>query len=157
MDFSPRTVPLENVTGTRARTRTGPGRRNGGGRARWCLLLLAALFCTADAARADLVGQPAHPPQLSAVEAAMLERNPALQPLATEAPWALRTVLNALAQSRRGGVSSSTDMSGLNRDDAAVLNQNPALREVWRSSPEAAADLLALIRAAAASGDRPAK
>lgn len=96
---------------------------------------------TAAAASSEIV--------LTDAEQAMIADNPALQGLdAAVLRQALDLIAAALKEERtgRGG------LGGLEREDVEILGRNPALLQVWQSSPEASADLLALIRAAAGSG-----
>jgi hypothetical protein len=84
---------------------------------------------------------------------AALKANPALAELARTSPQLLREVLDRLA----GAIANPTEARGgleqLSEGDLELLQQNPALFQAWRSSPEASADLLELIRVAA--GGKP--
>ena len=104
--------------------------------------LLAALVC--HAVPADLIGH-------DAPERALIEANPILERIAREHPEAFGEILDRLRapepSSRRGpearGRAEAPDgMSG------GILSENPALADYYRDSPEAALDLLRLIREA---------
>ena len=110
--------------------------------------LLAAFV--SHAAPADLVG-------LGAPERALLEANPILERIARERPEALGEILdrlNAPERSHRRGLETLDDTGDPgdtgDPDDAesGILDQNPDLADFYRESPEAALDLLRLIREA---------
>ena len=104
--------------------------------------LLAALF--SQAAPADLVGR-------EAADRALLEANPVLERIAREHPEALGPILDRLRApvppSRRGPVAAKPS-DPPDRAQDGLLAENPALADYLRSSPEAALDLLRLIREA---------
>ena len=113
-------------------------------RARWRVPagLLAALF--SQAAPADLVGR-------EAADHALLEANPVLERIARERPEALGPILDRLrapAPSSRRGPVAETPSEPPDRAQDGLLAENPALADYVRSSPEAALDLLHLIREA---------
>jgi len=83
-------------------------------------------------------------------EQAMIADNPALQELGDSA--VLRQALDLIAAALKEERTGRGGLGGLEREDVELLGRNPALLQVWQSSPEASADLLALIRAAAGSG-----
>jgi len=92
---------------------------------------------------------------LSSAEATMLEANPALSALATTSPQLLRQVLDRIAKLIANPSDARGGLQQLTEEDWKLLQQNPALFQAWRSSPEASADLLELIRVAA--GGKPRK
>lgn len=91
----------------------------------------------------------------SATEAALLEENPALAAVAATSPDQLRGVLDRLAKLIANPSDARGGLKELDEEDFRLLQQNPALFQAWRSSPEASADLLELIRVAA--GGKPRK
>ena len=102
--------------------------------------LLAAL--AAHAAPADLVGR-------EAADHALLEANPVLERIARERPEALGPILDRLrAPALRHGAAAAKPPEPPDRAQDALLAENPALADYLRSSPEAALDLLHLIREA---------
>ena len=103
--------------------------------------LLAAL-----ASPADLVGG-------EAADRALLEANPVLERIARERPEALGPILDRLrapatSSSPRHGPAAAKPSEPPDRAQDALLAENPALADYYRSSPEAALDLLRLIREA---------
>lgn len=88
-------------------------------------------------------------------EAALLRDNPALAAVATASPQLLRQVLEKLAKVVANPSDTRGGLRQLDEEDFRLLQQNPALFQAWRSSPEASADLLELIRIA--SGGKPRK
>ena len=103
--------------------------------------LLAALI--SQAAPADLVGREAG-------DRALLEANPVLERIARERPEALGPILERLrapAPSPRHGPAAAPSEPP-DRAQDGLLAENPALADYVRSSPEAALDLLRLIREA---------
>ena len=113
-------------------------------RARWRVPagLLAAL--AAHAAPADLVGR-------EAADHALLEANPVLERIARERSEALGPILDRLrapAPSSRRSPAAAKPSEPPDRAQDALLAENPALADYLRSSPEAALDLLHLIREA---------
>jgi hypothetical protein len=92
---------------------------------------------------------------LSDTEAALLKENPVLAELATTSPRLLREVLDRLARAMANPTGARGGLDQLTEGDLELLEQNPALFQAWRSSPEASADLLELIRVAA--GGKPKK
>ena len=87
---------------------------------------------------------------LTDAEQAMIADNPALQELSDSV--VLRQALDLIAAALKEERTGRGGLGGLEREDVELLGRNPALLQVWQSSPEASADLLALIRAAAGSG-----
>jgi hypothetical protein len=123
--------------------------------ARW-LAVAVALAASIAPAFADLVGSPATAPPLSATERALVAANPALADIESRDAWVLRTALDDIDAAARGTLAEPRgSFVGLDPADADTIGKNPALLEVYRSAPEAAVDLLALIRAA--GGKRPNK
>ncbi|WP_423066944.1 hypothetical protein [Devosia sp. CN2-171] len=104
-------------------------------------------------------GLVAAPPTLAAEltseQTTMLERNPALAALAANAPM-LQQAFQLIARAAAEPSGSQRGVEGLDAVDAQLLSENPALLQVWHSSPEASADLLALIKSAAGGG-KPTK
>jgi hypothetical protein len=93
---------------------------------------------------------------LSVTEKAWLEENPALAEIAATAPELLREILDKLAFAVANPSSTRGGLQPVDEETTRILGENPALMEAWRSSPEASADLLRLIRIAA-GGDKPRK
>ena len=114
-------------------------------RARWRVAagLLAAL--ASHGAPADLVGR-------DAADRALLEANPVLERIARERPDALGEILDRLRAPAPSTRRSREEAEPAEPPDGALdglLAENPALADYYRSSPEAALDLLQLIREAA--------
>ncbi len=101
-------------------------------------------------AQAEMVVIPAG---LSPAELQLVEQNPALAELAGD-PQALRAALDLIATALANPSNTRGGLDDLDATDVKLLGQNPALLQVWRSSPEASADLLLLIRTAA-GGSKP--
>ena len=104
--------------------------------------LLAALV--SQAAPADLVGRDA-PVQ------ALIEANPVLERIARERPEALGEILDRLRAPDPSLRRSPRTPDRTEAPDGAqdgLLAENPALADYYRDSPEAALDLLRLIREA---------
>ena len=102
--------------------------------------LLAALI--SQAAPADLVGREAG-------DRALLEANPVLERIARERPEALGPILERIrTPSPRHGPVAAAPSEPPDRAQDGLLAENPALADYLRSSPEAALDLLRLIREA---------
>lgn len=89
---------------------------------------------------------------LSTSEQAMLEENPALAELAAVSPGQLREVLDRIDHALANPAATRGGLEQLDPETVRLFGQNPVLLQVWRSSPEASADLLELIRIAAGSG-----
>ena len=123
--------------------------------ARLCRAAVAAAvlaFLVPYGADADLVG---HVEERAAVagrsDAALIEANPLLQRLQSEHPEALPAILERLrtpVASHRRTLAGNAPAPEEQADDAA-LTDNPDLDQLYRESPEAALDLLRLIREAA--------
>ncbi len=123
--------------------------------ARLCRAAVAAAvlaFLVPHGADADLVG---HVEERTAVAGrsndALIEANPLLQHLQNEHPEALPAILERLrtpVASHRRTLAGNAPAPEEQADDAA-LTENPDLAQLYRESPEAALDLLRLIREAA--------
>lgn len=118
----------------------------------FAIILATVIAMTPATARADLLGSPAQPPPLDAAELHILEENPDLAPLAEAAPWALRRALTSLAGASRDMGGAIGVPEGISGEDVQLFGRNPALVVIHQASPEAAAELLALIRAAGSGG-----
>jgi hypothetical protein len=118
------------------------------------LALATVVACAAvSSARADLAGNPGTPPALTQADADVLAANPDLAGLEEANPWTLRVVLSTIAAARAGQLPSTNSTKGvLDATDSALVARNPGLRDVYRGAPDAAVDLLALIRAAGGKG-----
>jgi hypothetical protein len=92
---------------------------------------------------------------VSTTQADLLAENPALARIAIRSPQLLEDVLDRLAKVLADPTDTRGGLKSLDEEDFRLLQQNPALFRAWRSSPEASADLLALIRVAA--GGKPRK
>lgn len=117
-------------------------------------LALAGAFALSGA-EAQFAGDT---PSFSTVEEQVFRDNPDLEQLKKKDPGLARFVLNELSaraeSSPRGADHPAKDMAlseEMKRDPdlKRLLESNPALAEMARSSPEAAHDLLVLIRSAA--------
>ena len=110
-------------------------------RARWRVPVGRLAALVSQAAPADLVGR-------EAADRALLEANPVLERIARERPEALGPILDRLRapvpSSRRGPVATKPSEPP-DRAQDGILAENPALADHFRSSPEAALDLLRLI------------
>ncbi|OEO30181.1 hypothetical protein VW23_022630 [Devosia insulae DS-56] len=102
-------------------------------------------------ARAEMVVVAAG--TLTPAEQQLVEQNPALTELAGD-PEMLRAALDLIATALANPSNTRGGLDDLDATDVKLLGQNPALLQVWRSSPEASADLLQLIRTAA-GGSKP--
>lgn len=85
-------------------------------------------------------------------ETVLLNSNPVLAEIAVVSPLQLRQILDGLAEVLANPSKTRGGLDQLDEETILLLEQNPALLEAWRSSPEASADLLALIRIAAGGG-----
>lgn len=111
-------------------------------------LAIVVALALAQPVAADIVGFPAAPAPLTAAQAAVVEANPDLKGLSDSAPWLLRSVLAKIETPTAPNGTSKSGLDDLNSTDLEILERNPALLQVWNASPEAAAELLALIKAA---------
>ncbi|MGY2995043.1 hypothetical protein ACVWWD_003850 [Mesorhizobium sp. URHB0026] len=119
------------------------------------LVVVLALICaTLAPAHADLVGSMTSPPALTDAERETVAANPVLAHMEERHPWLLRMALNEVADAAADRLSlkdaSTAPAVPRSADDyeMRIIQSNPGLESIWRSSPEAAVDLLALIRAA---------
>jgi hypothetical protein len=121
-------------------------------------LIRAALVAVSIGAACGLPAAPAQAEMvvvagaLSEAELLMVEKNPALSELAVNSPDDLREALDLIAAALATPSTTRGGIEDLDAGDVKLLGQNPALLQVWRSSPEASADLLQLIRTAAGGG-----
>ncbi len=113
-------------------------------------IVLAAFSLAGTPALAETTAAASPQIVLTDAEQAMVADNPALQQLSDGA--VLRQALDLIAAALKEERTGRGGLGGLEREDVELLGRNPALLQVWQSSPEASADLLALIRAAAGSG-----
>ena len=104
-------------------------------------------------AAADLIGHTHLPTSIAGKsDEALIEANPILERLGREHPQALRSILQRLRgpapepSRRRAAVPGTVLETEANQ---AVFDENPDLDALYRESPEAALDLLRLIREAA--------
>ena len=102
------------------------------------------------AGSAPVLAETAAPVALTEEEQEIVADNPALQELGDAET--LRAVLDFIAAALKEERTGRGGLGGLEREDVELLGRIPVLLQVWQSSPEASADLLALIRAAAGSG-----
>jgi hypothetical protein len=116
---------------------------------RFAFALILLLSGLSFPAAANLTGLPAVPPPLTATEHDILAHNPDLSALAADHPWVLRAVLDELAAPPIAGSKATISIDA---DEMVILRTNPALMVVYNAAPDAAADLLALIRSAAGKG-----
>ena len=121
-------------------------------RRRRAVLVAALTAMLSQRTAADLVGTvKVHGTDDPGSDDAIIEANPVLQRLRTENPELLRDALERLrapapAPSRRRAFAAEAPISDA---DQAMLDENPDLASFYRESPEAALDLLNLIREAA--------
>ena len=113
---------------------------------------LAALL--AHGAAADLVGgTDVRTAVAGKSDEALIAANPVLERLERESPAVLDEVLSRLRSpapySSYAGTLDQDQPQSATRTETAVLADNPDLSEYYRESPEAALDLLRLIREAA--------
>ncbi len=117
------------------------------------LLLGALALVVAPPAGADLVGRSAPPIIVAdAADTTLIDANPVLKQLAAENPSLLHDVLARLRgplpkAARRAQVQVTPEP--LTESEEMILEENPDLAKLFRSSPEAFLDLLRLIREAA--------
>lgn len=122
-------------------------------RLRHAALLAAALaILLPQAAHADLVGHVEERAAVAGVsDEALIDANPLLEGLRSAHPEVLSTIIERLrgpVHSYRRGLSDDK-LEAEHEIDDAVLADNPDLAQLYRESPEAALDLLRLIREAA--------
>ena len=113
--------------------------------------LLAVAGLVSHAAHADPVGRSEGSVIVAdTAERALIEANPILERIARERPEALREILGRL---RAPEPPEPPHRRGSERQDDAedpngILAENPDIADYYRKSPEAALDLLRLIREA---------
>lgn len=118
------------------------------------IVALTFICATLAPAHADLVGSMTSPPALTDAERETIAANSVLSNLEQRHPWVLRMALNEIADAAADRLSledgSNPQVAPRSADDyeMRIIQSNPGLESIWRSSPEAAVDLLALIRAA---------
>ena len=146
-----RKTAREGVRRDRGGREVRAGTRERGRGRRVAAAAALALFVAADAG-ADLVGREAtRVATTDRSDAAILAANPVLGSLARTHPELLREAIARL----RAGVSSRArtlvedDPNPATPDEHVLLAENPDFAEFYRESPEAALDLLRLIREAA--------
>ena len=132
---------------------TGMSRRGRGIVSAGLLAVLAS-----HAASADLIGRSETRATVAdTTDHALIEANPILERIARERPEALREILDRLRAPepphRRSleAPGDTEDPDGAEAPDGAghgILDENPDLADYYRESPEAALDLLRLIREA---------
>lgn len=121
-------------------------------------LISMALGVALGPASADVVGRPGAAPTFDSTDAGLLKENPSLAEIVRDNPHLGRLILDrALAAE---GDAAARVMLGddtaptLTDEEQALVKANPLLERGMRSSPEAALDLLRLIKQAA---DKKAK
>ena len=132
----------------------GRGERTGGAAAvaAAAVAALALALVLSHAARADLVGrEEVRSAVAGRSDEALIAANPALEQLGRARPDLLR---EALARLRSGAPSHRRSLEDAaaepaSAEESSALSENPDLDELYRESPEAALDLLRLIREAA--------
>ena len=104
------------------------------------------------AASADLIGRSETRTTVAdTTERALIEANPILERIARERPEALREILDRLRvppPAHRRSLEAPGDTEASNGAEHGILAENPDLADYYRESPEAALDLLRLIREA---------
>ena len=124
------------------------------GRARRAAFAAALAVLLSHGAAADLVGAPETRPAIAGKsDEALIEANPVLERLGRKSPALLREVLERLRTpapepSYRRSLEQAQPKPAT-QTETAVLADNPDLSALYRESPEAALDLLRLIREAA--------
>lgn len=117
-------------------------------------VIVALLIAGASISTPAIAALGMSPPSasLNAEEKLIVEENPALRELSSLSPKLLRQALDIIARARAGQGSGRGGLNPLDQNDLQLLDQNPILREVWHSSPEASADLLQLLKIAGGGG-----
>lgn len=121
---------------------------------RFATLAAAALlaYTLAAPAHADLGAATV---TLTGAELRLVAENPALLRLGEQDPALLRTLLDRMeaaaptAKDIGGALQPDDAAPALSPEDQALVDQNPALGQTLRESPEAALDLIRLIKQAA--------
>ena len=114
------------------------------------LLLTAATILFAHGVAADLVGRDLdRAVVISITDDALVAANPLLEQLGREHPQLLREVLKRLRTPMPKSLRRRQEQDSPETEiDGEILEENPDLNELYRSSPEAFLDLLRLIREA---------
>ena len=116
------------------------------------MALLAVAGLASHAAHADLVGRSERSVIVAdTAERALIEANPILERIARERPEALREILDRLRAPEpphRRSPERLDDAEDPNGAPNGILAKNPDIADYYRKSPEAALDLLRLIREA---------
>ena len=137
-------------SGSRAHERLPRG--GSGGRNRWIVPAGLLVVLVSHAAPADLVGRSeTRALDAGVTERALIEANPILERIARERPEALREILDRLrapAPSYRRSLEALDDAEDPGGSQSGIFAENPDLADYYRESPEAALDLLRLIREA---------
>ena len=121
---------------------------------RWRGIVSAGLLAVfaSHAAFADLIGRSETRTTVAdTTERALIEANPILERIARERPEALREILDRLRApepSHRRSLEAPGDAEDPDSAEHDILDENPVLADYYRESPEAALDLLRLIREA---------
>lgn len=121
---------------------------------RWRGIVSAGLLAVfaSHAASADLIGRTETRTTVAdTTERALIEANPILERIARERPEALREILDRLRApepSHRRSLEAPGDAEDPDSAEHDILDENPVLADYYRESPEAALDLLRLIREA---------
>ena len=121
---------------------------------RWRGIVSAGLLAVfaSHAASADLIGRTETRTMVAdTTERALIEANPILERIARERPEALREILDRLRApepSHRRSLETPYDAEDQDGAEHGILDENPDLADYYRESPEAALDLLRLIREA---------
>ena len=116
-------------------------------------IVAAGLFAVfaSHAASADLIGRSeTRATAADTTERALIEANPILERIARERPEALREILDRLRAppAHRRSLEAPGDTGAPDGTEHGILDENPNLADYYRESPEAALDLLRLIREA---------
>ena len=119
---------------------------------RWIVSVGLLAVLVFHAAHADLVGRSETSAIVAdAAERALIEANPILERIARERPEALREILDRLRAPEPPQRRSAERLDGAEDPNGApggILAKNPDIADYYRKSPEAALDLLRLIREA---------
>ena len=119
---------------------------------RWLVSAGLLALLVFHAAHADLVGRSETSAIVAdAAERALIEANPILERIARERPEALREILDRLRAPeppQRRSAERLDDAEDPNGAPGGILAKNPDIADYYRKSPEAALDLLRLIREA---------
>ncbi len=105
------------------------------------LSIVAVLWLMGTPAGADGIARTA-PPVFSSAESETIARNASLSRAVGVDPWAVRNFLDALAEADAEGITEAAPAAQQSEED-------PDFKRLERSSPEAAHDLLLIIKQAA--------